>query len=123
MPGDMLDQALHQSMREHSSAQNELSRSGTTRTEDKDAKPSVEANGIRIVVGQGEILADSNSSIGLSPDLRPDLRTDLRSAPLKATHASLGTAEPSRMDASAGIGEQESSENLTADQELLDPVP
>ena len=111
MPGDMLDQALHQSMREHSSAQKELAASGMTRVEDNETKPSVEADGIRIVVGQGEILADTYVSAGLA------------ASPLKATHARLGIAEPTRMGASAGISEQENSESLTADQELLDPAP
>ncbi len=128
MPGDMLDQALHQSMREHSSAQQELAASGTTRVEDKNASPSVEADGIRIVVGQGEILADSSGDVSAELGRRTNHKIDnpgnsQRAAQLKATHALLGTAEPTRMDASAQRSEDEGRENLTADQELLDPVP
>ncbi len=120
MPGDMLDQALHQSMREHTHAQKELAATGTTRFNNLETPPTVQTDGLRIVVGQGEILPDAFlPERGLPTEQWP-----------KATHASnanlLGFAEPSRMDASASSSSSKRvSEDLSeaADQELADPAP
>ena len=115
MPGDMLDQAFHQSMREHSTATQDLAATGTTRANTTDTVPSVQSDGLRIVGGQGEILPDAASE-GLLP---------------KATHASnsatFGLNDPSRMDASASsfTSQKGISEDVpeSADQELADPAP